>query len=322
MFATGYHHEAYAASLAEFGQSIRLPGCGGWLLRRAIPGAPDCDAMGCYPLFCCADWGALSGDLKKIDDDLVSLVFVTDPFAEMEPSLLAPTFSHGLTAFKLHTVIDLQRPMGDGVSAHHRRNARQALRQVSVERLTKPADYLDDWCDLYGELIARHAITGVARFSRLAFATQLAVPGVVAFRAVADGETIGMMLWYTHGDVAFYHLAAYSPRGYELKSSFALLWTALEAFRGSLRWLSLGGAAGVKHDPSDGLARFKSGWSPLTRPTYLARHVFLPERYAELCRGRGMTDFFPAYRATIDPKMERHHACPGGSGQESHSLTT
>ena len=49
-------------------------------------------------------------------------------------------------------------------------------------------------------------------------------------------------------------------------------------------------------DGADGLTRFKRGWSPLVRPSYLGRHVACPRRYAELCRDRPATDFFPAYR--------------------------
>jgi hypothetical protein len=67
--------------------------------------------------------------------------------------------------------------------------------------------------------------------------------------------------------------------------------------RDRVRWLSLGAGPGVIGDVTDGLTRFKRGWTPLVRTTYLGRHVACPGRYAELCRGRPATDFFPAYRA-------------------------
>jgi hypothetical protein len=54
--------------------------------------------------------------------------------------------------------------------------------------------------------------------------------------------------------------------------------------------------AGATCDGADGLTRFNRAWSPLARPAYLGRHVACPRRYAELCRDRPVTDFFPAYR--------------------------
>ena len=139
--------------------------------------------------------------------------------------------------------------------------------------------YLDTWCSLYSELIDRHRITGIGRFSRRAFAAQLEVPGLVAFRAVdEDGATVGMVLWYVQGPVGYYHLAAYSPRGYEEKASYALFWAGAERLRGRLRWLSLGAGAGATCDGSDGLTRFKKGWTRLvgrsiSAGTSLARSV-------------------------------------------------
>ena len=66
---------------------------------------------------------------------------------------------------------------------------------------------------LYAHLTERHGITGIRAFSRAAFARQLAVPGLVMFRAAAAGETVGLHLWYVQDDVAYGHLGATSPRG-------------------------------------------------------------------------------------------------------------
>ena len=54
------------------------------------------------------------------------------------------------------------------------------------------------------------------------------------------------------------HLAAYSPRCYQEKASYALFRTAVERFQGRLQWLSLGAGEGATGDASDGLTRFKS----------------------------------------------------------------
>jgi hypothetical protein len=297
MSQTGYQNPDYVASLAEYGRTIALPCSGGFLLERTIPGVDARDAMGPYPLFCCSDWSALAADLAGLAGQVVSVVLVTDPFGPADPTALSRAFSHGLVPYKDHQVIDLEVPLETSVCPHHRRKARKARARLTVEEIAEPRQYLDTWCELYGELIRRHQLRGMSCFSREAFAVQLALPGLAAFRAVDDeGGTVGMVWWYCQGDVGYYHLGAYSPRGYAESASYALFWSSAEWLRGRLRWLSLGAGAGPTCDGTDGLTRFKRGWSPLVRPTYLGRHVASPRRYAELCRGRAATDFFPAYR--------------------------
>ena len=298
MLRTGYLSPDYAASLAEFGRPMVLACSGGSLLERTVAGSDHTDAMGPYPLFCCADWSGLPADLASLAGRVVSVVVVTDPFGPDDPLALSGAFSHGLTRYKDHSVIDLARPLESSACPHHRRNARKALARLTVEELDEPRWYADTWCELYRELIRRHGLAGISRFSHKSFAVQLAVPGLAAFRAVDDrGETVGMVLWYCQGEVGYYHLAACSPRGYATKASYALFWRGAELLRGRVRWLSLGAGAGATCDGTDGLTRFKRGWTSLLRPSYLGRHVACPRRYAELCRGRPESDFFPAYRA-------------------------
>jgi hypothetical protein len=293
----GYAHASYAASLAEFGRPFALARSGGWLLERSIPGSNTRDAVGCYPLFSCADWSGLRADLAELDRELVSVVFVADPFGNFAPDDLAGSCNRGIVPFKQHYVIDLTHAPEQAVCSHHRRNARKAARSLKVEHIAQPEQLLDEWCLLYQTLVRRHEIRGISAFSRRAFAGQLATPGLVAFRAEENGATVGMLLWYVHGEVGYYHLAAYSERGYELSASFALFWEAITYFRGKLSWLNIGAGAGTTTDYRDGLTRFKAGWGTHTRTAYLCRHVVNAARYEELCdRHEHVTDFFPAYR--------------------------
>jgi hypothetical protein len=119
------------------------------------------------------------------------------------------------------------------------------------------------------------------------------------FKAVERGVTVGITLWYLHGEVGYYHLGAWNARGYELNVSFALFMHVIDTFAGNLRWLTLGGSAGVgSASPTDGLARFKRGWASDTRLTYLCGIVLNRGRYDMLVRARGggQTNYFPAYR--------------------------
>jgi len=296
---TGYYHADYAASLADFGVPRLLSGSGGWILQRSIAGTPFWDAMGCYPLFCCTDWSALAQDLEEISEELTSLVLVTDPFGEYTEETLRSAFSDLAKPFKDHFVVDLEADAERFVDPHHRRSARKALSAVSIERCEDTAGHVNEWRDLYANLSARHDIRGIARFSDASFARQSKVPGGVILRATHEGQTVGMIWWFVSGNVAYYHLGAYSDRGYELRASFALFWRAIELFKAAgLRWLNLGAGAGVGNNPTDGLSRFKRGWSTGVRPTYLCGRIFDRVRYEQLVKSKGIQDpvYFPAYR--------------------------
>ena len=117
---------------------------------------------------------------------------------------------------------------------------------------------LDDWIELYDVLINRHQIHGIASFSKQSFVEQIQVPGIVVFRAMADGTTVGMLLWFVMGNIAYYHLGAYSDKGYELNASFALFAFAIDYFADmGLCWLNLGSGTGTHVTNDDGLSRFK-----------------------------------------------------------------
>jgi len=294
---TGYAHPGYAASLAEFGVPRHLPRCDGWILERTVPGSSFTDAIGCYPLFCCSDWSQLSADLEAIETDLVSVALVAGPLEDHTPQLLADCFPDVYQPFKEHLLVDLTESPEKTVCAHHRRNVRKGLRAVQIEVCADPSAYLDDWDRLYNVLVDRHGITGLQRFSRASFAAQMATPGMVAFRAVHEGETVGMILFYRRGDVAYYHLGAYSEVGYQLRASFALFWRAIEYFADiRCTWLELGAGAGLKADSEDGLTRFKAGWATEARPAYFCGRILDHERYALLVGSTQPSEYFPAYR--------------------------
>ncbi len=303
----GYSHPNYSRTFEEIGSPIRLPYCGGWILKRQILGSPYYDAMGCYPLFACYEWSKLHVDLEALreDGDLVSLSMVIDPFGQYNVPYLKRCFKDVFIPFKRHFVIDLSRPLDTFVCKHHRRYSKKALRSLYVEKCINPQDFLEDWLGLYTRLIEKHRIKGIAAFSRTSFAKQLRVPGIVAFRAFDKFDkdnTVGMLLWYVHGNVGYYHLGAYSDRGYESRASFGLFLHSIEYFAANgLSWLNLGAGAGVRNDTTDGLTRFKDGWSTGTRTAYFCGRILNDDKYAEImgAESMGATDFFPAYRKVV-----------------------
>jgi hypothetical protein len=294
----GYAHADYAASLAEYGSPRVLPACHGWIVERSIPGTLHRDAMGCYPLFACRDWSRLPNDVENLGQELVSLVLVTDPFGDYTEDSLRRTFKDLVVPFKEHFIVDLAANPETFVHPHHRRNARKALEAIFVDTCDAAAS-IPEWRGLYANLVERHDISGIARFSDSSFALQSKVPGALMLRAIHEGRTVGMTWWFISGGVGYYHLGAYSDAGYELRASFALFWRAIELFRADgLRCLDLGAGAGLANDAQDGLSRFKKGWSTDTRTAYLCGRILDQPRYAEIVKVKGVapTNYFPAYR--------------------------
>jgi hypothetical protein len=297
--AYGYAHAAYAASLDALGEPRRLARSGGSILVREIPGSELRDGMGPYPIFACADWAALATDIGELRDELVTVSLVADPFGGATAGDLARAFGDLVTPFKEHFVVDLRGAWRETIHPHHKRNVRRALARLEVEPVDDPSTMLDDWVTLYRGLIDRHRITGPAAFSRDSFAAQLRVPGIAALRALEGGVTVGATLWYVVGDVAYYHLGAYTARGYELGSSFALFDRGLERFAAAgVAWASLGAGAGLDGALEDGLTRFKRGWATATRTAYLCGRILQRGVYDELSAARSPgTPYFPEYRA-------------------------
>lgn len=292
---TGYLHGAYAAAFREFGVPTNLPNCNGWVIERSIPGSSYIDAMGCYPLFCCENWEAISRDLRTLASRLVSLVLVADPFGDYKETELRAAFDV-VSPFKEHVVVDLHAP--SQISRHHRYYVRRAMRFVTVEVAKNVVAHSDKFADLYGTLVRSHDLEGIKAFSRQSLAQQMCVPGVVLFRAVQDDAVVGAHLWMVQRDVAYSHLLAMEARGYTVHASYALYETAIEHFRGKVRWLDLGSGAGAVENVDDGLYAFKKGWANDTRIAYLCGARLNHEVYRRLSPTiSNHNSYFPAYRA-------------------------
>lgn len=299
MKPTGYLSAEYADALSEFGSPHHFQRSLGNILERPINGSGLVDGVGCYPIFSCSYWSELAHDLNDLGTYLVSIVLVTDPFGEYDEGFLRSCFPELVRPYKAHFVIDLSRDVNSFVSSHHQRNSEKALRLLRVEYCQSPLEHLDSWVALYDNLIARHQIRGIARFSPTSFRKQFTVPGLHVFQAVNNEDVVGMILWYVQNEIAYYHLAAYSQLGYELRASFALFWESISFFKSQkARWISLGAGAGVEADLADGLTRFKKGWATGTKLAYLCGRIFDPEIYIRLSQEKGASaaSFFPHYR--------------------------
>jgi len=296
---SGYQHAKYAQSFQEIGRHILLPQCQGWLLERAIDNTSYCDAMGCYPLFACQMWENLHADILALESNLVSVTIVTDPFGTYDKNYLSLCFPDLNMSYKQHFVVNLSKNPEDFVSSHHRRYAKKASRECTIELCEEPQSVADDWINLYSQLIDHRHIQGIPRFSRFMLSEHLLVPGIVVFRAKIGTESVGMTLWYVCENIAYYHLGASSDLGYRVKASFGLFWQAIHYFRRrNIEWLNLGAGPGAVGNSTDGLSEFKKGWSTDARKTYLCGRIIDQSRYLEVTRGidTNNIDYFPPYR--------------------------
>lgn len=297
-FSVGYSHAQYAASFQQFGELRRLPRSEGLILIRQIPEAPQFrDAVGLYPFICCKNWRELAVDIQALGEEVVTFSVVTDPFGSYDEELLRSCFQI-VRPFKSHFVTDFQHPLNSFLSRHHRRHARNALSEMTVEILDGPQVCVREWDALYENLAKRHGIQGIRRFSEEAFMHQLQTPGTLVFRAAVDGKAVGIDIWYIENEVAYNHLVAVSDLGYQLHANYALQMTALEYLKDRVRFASFGGVAGLDGETQDGLYRFKRGWTNSTRLTYFCGSILNTAVYAELFSSctPSNNDFFPAYR--------------------------
>lgn len=295
---TGYLHADYAASLSEFGMPIQLAESGGWILKRSVPGQDSFDGMGPYPLFCCRSWDLLWKDLDQLQTDLISLSIVADPLKSLPQKNLESIFPDLVKPFKTHYIVNTENKLTDFISSHHKRYSKKSFNHTTIQKCEQPIDYLEDWINLYQELIDLHGISGIRKFSRKTFERQMTIPGLSVFRAVADSDTVAMSLWFEQVDCAYFHLSASNKLGYEYWASFGMFWEALNYFQKRVHWIDLGGGAGLVDGDLDGLARFKQGWSNETRTAYLCGKIFDHERYNELAitLGKKESSYFPKYR--------------------------
>lgn len=316
---TGYAHPLYAQSHLEFGTPLELPRSRGWIIQRTIPGFPDRDAMGCYPMFTCGDWSQLGVDLEALREPLVCLSLVTDPFGDYNEADLRSWFPDLAVPFKEHYVVDLEKPRNKVISKHHRYETRKALKTVSIHQHPDPSAFLDTWMALHDNLIEKHHIEGVSAFSRSAFAQQLVTPGMVLLWASCGDEPVAAIMYFAQGQTVYAHILGCNHLGYTHGALYALISAAIEHFTGTARWLDLMGVPGAADSGSEGIRQFKRGWTRETRTAWLCGRIFNRARYAELvsATGTALTNYFPAYR---DGEMARAASRPAAGDEPDGTM--
>lgn len=289
-----YATREYAQTLTHVGRPLYVEAWDTHVIVRAWQDGVE-DAMGTYPLACLAEDSSLAAGLGALRSaGLLTVTLVVDGLAGPPLVELRKAFAH-IRPFKTHFVVDPAiAPYAP--SPHHQYEIRRALRRGVEVREHALRDILDEWTLLYQNLIERHAIAGVQRFSRASFEALAACEGVCAFGAWLDGDLVSCHLWVRHEQRVWSHLAASSEAGYAAGAAYAIYDRSIRHFEGRL--VSLGGSAGLAA-ADDGLARFKAGFSNRTLEAHVVGEVLDAGRYEIVCalRGASAGDYFPLYRS-------------------------
>jgi hypothetical protein len=288
-----YASEAYAKAFYGLAEPVACLAWDNFVLKRPIPGTDLFDALGSYPLAVLpGDPTTLSAGIEALRaQGLVSVVLVADALCAPTRKVLEGVFDL-VRPFKTHYLHDYTSTFAYG--RHHRYEVRRS-RAVCEVRGVDYAANKDVWEKLYSELVARHSVSGVQRFSAHYFDALGQVPGLHALAAFFDDRIVAMHLFFEHDGIAYSHLAASDVDGYRVRGAYALNAFAIEYFRG-LKLLDFGAGAGTSDDPSDGLAKFKRGFANRTEIFYLCGKVLDPKSYQALSQGKEDAAYFPAYR--------------------------
>jgi len=290
-----YATELYASSLAHVGEAFAVPEWDSHVLVRPTPCGQGRDAMGPYPLAVIAGGADVAGGLERLRAaGLVSVVLVLDERLRPATEALEAAFDF-VRPFKSHFLYG--RRLGElTYGKHHRYEIRRSLARVEASEISL-AEHLPAWGTLYGQLAARHGLSGLHAFPAAHHQALARLPGLRAFGAFVEGRLVSAHLFVTHAGYAVSHLAASAVEGYETGAAYAVNDLAVSALT-DCEVINFGGGAGLTEDPADGLVRFKKGFSNSAAPSYLCGKVLDRAAYGTLAAGYADSGFFPAYRGS------------------------
>lgn len=288
---------------------------GAQYIKRPIEGTEYFDIINTYPLAVAEKDSMICGlefHHSSTMSDAISKLVITDPIQDINYvsgnyALRSEYQFDVVKEYKDHYFVDLTKPLK--LPDNHKRNTRKALAGVDFN-IRKPLEtkyelsdnislVANDFYDLYSNLIERHSIIGMANFTKEQIIQMLRVPGtlVIEARSKGAGYLLGMMLVYLEDNgTARYFLASYSQEGYSSLTGYGLMYVALEYLKSlGYELVHLGAGAGTV-DNSEGLLRYKIGWSNTsTRKNYLLFKILNKEIYKQLSAGKE-GPILPLYR--------------------------
>jgi transposase-like protein len=255
---------AYAHALEDAdAKALAVPEWGTYVLVRASDNGL-LQATGMRPLAGLGPTSDVKGGLERLRRAGVrSISLVTNPLWCPELSVLQRHFD-SCRKFKSYFLVD----RGSGrvrVRKRHRNRINHALRKSEVREVSL-ADHLDTWLRLYRGNARRRQIG--EGFSPTYFERLVGVDGLETLAVVSEGRIVTMTLWLRHEEVLYFHDGASAEEGFQISASYAAFGHAIERSTSS-SYVFLGGSAGLRDDPRDGLASFRRGFANATAPSYV-----------------------------------------------------
>lgn len=204
----------------------------------------------------------VSAGLAELREKGVSTIsLVTDPMWSPERSVLAEAFDV-CRPFKEHYLVD--RDGGIRLRKRHRNRINQARRVGKVREISL-SEHLATWLELYRGNVAKLHIA--EPFPDSYFEAIAGMPSLRVLAVEAGGKLVAITLWVAHHDTLYFHDGASGEVGREVAAAYAAFAYAIETT--DRRYVLLGGSAGLRDEPSDGLSMFKRGFANAVVPGYL-----------------------------------------------------
>jgi hypothetical protein len=171
-------------------------------------------------------------------------------------------------------VIDLQTDLFKNYKAKVRNTVKRSLENVSFSESTD----LKKFYSLYSETMKKNNADEYYFFGIDFFQDLLALKNVTLYAVSHDQEVVAMAFFMNGQEISHYHLSANSNISYKLNANYAILHQAfLEAQKIGQKFFLLGG--GTTSNIDDSLLRFKSKFSSIKMPFYIAGKIYNKEIY-------------------------------------------
>lgn len=136
---------------------------------------------------------------------------------------------------------------------------------------------LKDFLNLYYETMSKNSASDFFYFDSRYFKDLVELDGVSLLSVKKDCTYISLGYFFFGKELAHYHLSANSQAYSKENGNYCLLDAAFDKARSyGCRYMMLGG--GRTSSPNDGLLKFKSKFSRLKMPFYIAGLDFIPEK--------------------------------------------
>ncbi|MFM5344962.1 GNAT family N-acetyltransferase [Aeromonas veronii] len=200
-------------------------------------------------------------------------------------------------------IVDLEKTIierRDLYSKTTRNIVNKAERNLSVE--TESVN-INTFIDMYYLTMRKNAASNFFYFKEDYFKALVNLAGVSILAVKKENNYASIGVFMCSKDLAHYHLSANNPELVKENGNYLLLDTAFEfAKEKGCRYMILGG--GRTSSPDDNLFRFKSKFSPLVAPFYIAGLEFMPQKrqllnqiWCEQNQGVQPPKLFQLYRA-------------------------